>query len=991
QNQSTLVRPSLCLSVSVHCNGIIQKPKRKRTRKSSSLNFSELIRSSPPAPKSPIGGTESSASSSDIKPPPPSSGKQVHHETLSESGLNSPSGKRADQSSQRTEVSFIKSQFPTDEHQSFGSNPRLRRSRSFSSAAAFFNYGLDHSNVPSSSDRSSSPSSSSSSLQKLKFNHSSWCRESTPEGCNKAMQSEAIKFGNDHGVERHFSVDASNAYPESNSSNSSSNISNKVLDLYIDGEEQEEKNRRKSRTAQKDHGGRRPPRIHCTRPASPKGCIKDKPRSQSFRGPKEMHFYCPPNECIETGDIHDSRKKLAKHVVEKLSQSLASSNSSMKDFDRDVCGGSLNELSSLVSNGADVNTYPSSRDVPEFHIKDYSSFNGEDDTDHKLTVAEDEDYFSLNSKLKEAEERVLLLSEKLDQENFLHDIEFNVPALVQQIRSLTEEKIRLITEVSSVLQDHIAERTSLQANMRSVRVVLDAQIERLEKEKVEMQAFFEKELDRRSDDWSFKLEKYQSEEKKLRQRVRELAEQNVMLQREVSSLKEKEAERMFNETQMQDLKEMMNMTQIENQGLQHHVSELQQKYECTKDDVVCIKRNFGDKVVECKELYKSITRLLRTRSEQEKTIDGLRGLQEAISGKQQLDNSDKLVQQLQVEQIRLTGIELALRREVEACKREVDSLRKENINLFNRLQECGKEGGSSTFKLDRELSNIIHCLQTQGLPLLNESTNLCSKLLDFIKARGSQNAETADWVEVKKAGLAGQFMVESDMKIQAVRRGAESVTRSLQVMSSVLHEKRDLIVSESHPHSKEHIEPGHDNIQRFQDLTESELKAERLLTRVLREKLYMKDLEVEQLEATAATAVRGNDTLRSKIENALDTVSCLTHNIKDLELQMNEKDEKMNLLNNHLQESTSQLTSTKGILQKVTKESDLMWREVKQYSEKNMLLNTELNVLKKKIEALEEDILLKEGQIAILKDSLGKKPLDLLEVSSDHVDEFLVD
>ncbi|GAB2220667.1 hypothetical protein Droror1_Dr00008331 [Drosera rotundifolia] len=37
--------------------------------------------------------------------------------------------------------------------------------------------------------------------------------------------------------------------------------------------------------------------------------------------------------------------------------------------------------------------------------KNYSSFNGEDDIDHKLAAAEDEVYFLLNSKLKEVEER----------------------------------------------------------------------------------------------------------------------------------------------------------------------------------------------------------------------------------------------------------------------------------------------------------------------------------------------------------------------------------------------------------------------------------------------------------------------------------------------------------------------------------------------------------------------------------------------------------
>jgi hypothetical protein len=64
---------------------------------------------------------------------------------------------------------------------------------------------------------------------------------------------------------------------------------------------------------------------------------------------------------------------------------------------------------------------------------------------------------------------------------------------------------------------------------------------------------------------------------------------------------------------------------------------------------------------------------------------------------------------------------------------------------------------------------------------------------------------------------------------------------------------------------------------------------------------------------------------------------------------------------------------------------------VKQYKEQDMLLNSEINVLKKKIEALEEDILLKEGQITILKDTLGSRPFDLLGSSPSCTREFLLE
>lgn len=58
------------------------------------------------------------------------------------------------------------------------------------------------------------------------------------------------------------------------------------------------------------------------------------------------------------------------------------------------------------------------------------------------------------------------------------------------------------------------------------------------------------------------------------------------------------------------------------------------------------------------------------------------------------------------------------------------------------------------------------------------------------------------------------------------------------------------------------------------------------MTSLLREKLYSKELQVEQMEAELATAVRGNDILRSEVQNALDNLSSVTHKLKDLELQV---------------------------------------------------------------------------------------------------------
>lgn len=749
------------------------------------------------------------------------------------------------------------------------------------------------------------------------------------------------------------------------SSCSSSYCSSKVIDRYIDGEEHLE--RSTPRSYSKGNGSRSgdgckrlPPKVQPVFPISPSDSVRGKPKCHSFREGKGTLLRFSSSGLAENGFAHESPRRLAKNVIEKLSQTHAFSGSSLKEINHDmpitiedVYGGSLSRC-------------PSS-DFDVLSQKEYRGYFVDKSEDLNSLEKEDMDV-ELKRKSKEAEERVMFLSMQLEEESFLRDSGIDIPSLVQTIRHLTEEKLNLALEVSSHLQSRVSDRVSAQEELKSLT-------KKLEKEKNELQLSLEKELDRRSSDWSVKIEKYKCEEQRLRERVRELAEHNVSLQREVASYNQKEAEnrsvRMRTEEQLKDLTTKVEEFDDENRDLRQNLSDLQERYKAASEDGNCIRSSFEEKEIECKDLQKSITRLLRTCNEQEKTIEGLR---EELGKKHSLEQTDdNQVLKLQREQMRLTGVELSLRRELESYRIEVDSLRSENINLFDRLKGNGADSGALTFKLDKEMWSRVCFLQNQGVSTLNESNHLCSKLLEFIKGKGNHQQEN-------QLGLDSQFVVDCDMKVQSFKRGTESLIRTLQTMSSLLHEKASTLQPQD-PNRLEQLD--------YKETLQTELKAEVLLTSLFREKLYSKELEVEQLQAELAAAVRGNDILRCEVQNAMDNISCLTHRLKDLELQVLKKDDNINRLQNDLQASSKELSIVKGILPKVSEERDMMWEEVKQFSEKNMLLDSEVCLLKRRIETLDEDILLKEGQITILKDTLGNKTFDLLS-SPDNMHEFLL-
>ncbi|WOG96196.1 hypothetical protein DCAR_0415529 [Daucus carota subsp. sativus] len=908
--------------------------------------------------------------------PPLSNDKQSYLENSSHGG--------------RKAIDKVKTKKQVSGNQKSSISPSLRRSRSYSSGS-IHEGGLGQTDLCFSNYDNGSPCHSIISRNQSDL-RSSRFQTLSPERNSQAKWFKDASLQHSHVFEKPDGIISSRASFGSSESSSycSSNVSSKVLDRYIVGEQLQEtsvpKNtcHQKIRDEDRTGGGKRPPRV-----SIPTDGVNQKPRSQSFRETKESHQFFSTKDWVETGFGDESPRKLAKHVIERLSQARPLPAASSRKFDsdipftvEDIYGGEENRFSRLDSDGGQQKEISSLAERNGFcyeTFRDPDSAAAEQDLDKKLLA-----------KFEQAEERAMFLSEELKQENFLGDGRVSVHGLVQTIRSLAEERSNMALEVAAVLKDRVAEKASFAEELRLAKLELDSRTQKLEKEKNELQFSLEKELDRRSSEWSSKLEKYQSEEHRLRERVRELAEQNVSLQREASSFRERDTHSrnqiVSTEEQLQDLTTSIEQARAENQKLHKTIFEMQEKFRAAKDDRDCIHRSYEEKEKECKDFHRSVTRMLRTCSEQEKTIEGLRaGLRDEVAKQRFMDNPDSQIANLQMELMRLTGVEQNLRKEVESYRYEIDSLRHENINLLHRLKG-GRNVNGSTFKLDQELFDCVCYMQNKTPTFLNECIQLCAKLLQHIKEKSGLSSHVKHGTEVIENGVDAQFIVDSDVRIQGFKRGAENLIQSLRSVSSVLQEKATTKESQQDSFQKE---LSHRSDQNLEDNLRSELRAEVLLTRLLRERLYSKELDIEQLQAEQAACVRGNDILQCEVQNALDTVSCVTHKMKDLELQMINKDENINRLQHDLQECRKELTIVRGILPKVSEERDLMWDKVKQYSENNMLLNSEVNDLKKKVENLDEEILLKEGQITILKDSMGK-PFDLL-ASPDLDREFLLE
>ncbi|PHT73087.1 hypothetical protein T459_23872 [Capsicum annuum] len=111
-------------------------------------------------------------------------------------------------------------------------------------------------------------------------------------------------------------------------------------------------------------------------------------------------------------------------------------------------------------------------------------------------------------------------NKKVHPEKSGHDSsrDLSVLVLIQTIRRLTKKKVQMASKVSSMLRNQVSERASAKEQASILQAKLDSRTRRLEIEKNELQSVLEKELDRRSNDCSLKLEKYQIGQYRLRER-----------------------------------------------------------------------------------------------------------------------------------------------------------------------------------------------------------------------------------------------------------------------------------------------------------------------------------------------------------------------------------------------------------------------------------------------------------------------------------------
>ncbi|GLJ04761.1 hypothetical protein SUGI_0002830 [Cryptomeria japonica] len=561
----------------------------------------------------------------------------------------------------------------------------------------------------------------------------------------------------------------------------------------------------------------------------------------------------------------------------------------------------------------------------------------------------EDDDDNLKKRAREAEEQAQLLSKEMElmksyrsgptQKGALKKAEVNVD-LKQKLKNLCEEKMNLLLEVASQIRSRLSDRAAANEAFKLLSGEIKSYVKMAEKEKCAVKLSLENELDRQSREWGATLEKIKLNEKKMRDRLRDLAEQNVELQREISYLSNKESELKSrlreSEVHTDDFKTRLKDAENEILMLRKSLEKSHNQTREAEDDQHLIRRSYDLKEKENYALQKSIIRLQRLCKDQERTITGLcKGLNDEIDDIPQEKNDH--ITKLQDELLRVTGEEKVLCKDLRNCRSETDALGPENVCIIGIQKSKEEDNGCDLIKVDEELRARLDELQSQALSLLDENSTICAKLLGVIKYNiyysgglGTNEAEEA--MGVLSMEQERNIVVEHEMNLQRLKRKAETLRKSVHMVKGILREKTiiscnhtlgqdmdksDMLQSENcSSEAKEHINE-----------LQHELKAETIISRILREKMCSREFEVEQLQEDVAKLKESRKILEAEISRLQDLLSTARHKTRDLEYQLEVEEERNRFLEAGFQRNIQEQAVLREELTNVSKERDAVQQQ----------------------------------------------------------------
>ncbi|CAM6126993.1 unnamed protein product [Calypogeia fissa] len=373
------------------------------------------------------------------------------------------------------------------------------------------------------------------------------------------------------------------------------------------------------------------------------------------------------------------------------------------------------------------------------------------------------------------------------------------------------------------------------------------------------------------------------------------------------------------------------------------------------------------------------SKLQNAEKERDSEREALRSLESNLSGVE--GDSKALQDEVGQERSKVQDKE----REIHRLERRVDGLLKNNQMLQGILAMREKAALISDEEAKEKEKAVKEARQLEAE--MRDSLQVSARQLAFMNERAELMSEKLKERDVQLMALKSESGKKDDVirgleqSLSDLARSMDAQNRRIMQLSSKNGElsrhlqARGKEVDGLHPKS---VEDSHGRIASNQEVDEissqahdvkQELEAQNLLCKLLRDKLSQSEDDLNKRCEEVAGLIRSRDWFQSELQRAQSALGEASQRLATLERTVKQKEDIILSWKAEKQGYLQDILKLREALPQVEHERDEMREEADEIGREALRLSAEVEVLRRKVVQLEEDVLVKEGQISILRGS----------------------
>lgn len=278
-----------------------------------------------------------------------------------------------------------------------------------------------------------------------------------------------------------------------------------------------------------------------------------------------------------------------------------------------------------------------------------------------------------------------------------------------------------------------------------------------------------------------------------------------------------------------------------------------------------------------------------------------------------------------------------------------------SAHLGSEIRQSLQAAAQQLYSMNERLESLMDKLSERDLQLQEAKTEIAEK------------DEAVTSLEHSLSNLAKTVDSQSS-RIMRLSKQNEDLTRLTQSQAKLIEDFQSRLAAALG--SKNKADQELDAARKRLEECEKQLESQDLTCQLLQERVDALEADLQHCQPQIATLLQQRDDLASERDDLHHSLTDATLRVTDLEHRLADREEVVKSHEATLQELRKEVEESQKELNLVKQERDEMQREAEAMGREALRTSMEVEVLRRRVHQLDEDVLLRDGQICILRGGL---------------------